>query len=65
MTMRTASESYHGYEIQVVHTPPVWQAHIYPESPQAPPLNQALPPIRCATKEEGFAEARKRIDDSV
>jgi hypothetical protein len=63
--MRTASQSYKGYEIQVVHTPPVWQAHIYPESPQARPLNPALPAIRCATKEEAFAEARKRIDETV
>ena len=63
--MRTASESYKGYEIQVVHTPPIWQAQIYPESPQVPPLNRALAPIRCATKEEAFAQARRHIDESV
>jgi hypothetical protein len=62
--MRTASESYHGYQIHVVqHTLPVWQAHIYPETPQARPLNPTLLAIRCATKEEAFAEARKRIDE--
>jgi hypothetical protein len=60
--MRTASESYYGYQIQVVqHTQSVWQAHIYPETTQARPLNPALPTIRCATKEEAFTEARKRI----
>jgi len=61
--MKTDSESYKGYEIQVVQPyAGMWQAGIYPESPQAPPLNQALPPINCKTKEEAFAEARKRID---
>jgi hypothetical protein len=45
------------------HTLPVWQAHIYPETPQARPLNPTLLAIRCATKEEAFAEARKRIDE--
>jgi hypothetical protein len=61
--MRTASETYKGYEIQVVHNPPMWQANIYSETPQALPLNRALPPISCKTKEEAFAEARKRIDE--
>ncbi|MGH6842016.1 MAG: hypothetical protein ACREDV_07995, partial [Methylocella sp.] len=63
LTMRTASECYKGYEIEVVHTPPVWQANIYPESPQVPSLNRALPPIHCKTQEEAFAEARKRVDE--
>lgn len=63
--MKTYNESYKCYEIQVVQPyAAVWQANIYPESPQAPSLNQALPPISCKTKEEAFSEARKRIDET-
>ncbi len=61
--MRVETESYRGYQIDVVHNPPMWNANIYPESPKTPPINSALPPIRCKTKEEAFAEARKRVDE--
>jgi hypothetical protein len=30
--MRTASEGYKGYEILVVHNPPMYQANIYPKN---------------------------------
>ena len=51
--MRTASKIYMGYQIEVVQPyAEVWQENIYPESPQAPPLNPALPPIQCKTKKK-------------
>lgn len=63
--MNTVSERRKGYLIEVVQHAPGYVANIYPESPQVPPLNPVLLPIRCATQEEAFAEARKRIDEHV
>ena len=63
LTMRTESQDYKGYEIQVVHTPPKWQANIYPKPPQVSPVNRALLPISCQIKGDAFAKARERIDD--
>jgi hypothetical protein len=63
--MRTETESRKGYQIEVVEHFPGWVANIYPESPKAPPLNSALPPIICATKDEALTRARERIDEHV
>ena len=63
--MRTESRRYKGYVVDLVHNPPRWEANIYPESKQVRPLSSALPPIHCKTKEEAFAAASKRIDESA
>jgi hypothetical protein len=60
--MRTASESYKGYEILVVHNPPMYQANIYPRNKNVVLLNPALPPISRASEKEAFEQARRRID---
>ena len=51
MTMRTESQDYKGFEIQVAHNPPVWQASIfYPKSPRVFSVNRALQRISCQIK---------------
>jgi hypothetical protein len=60
--MRTASESYKGYEILVVHNSPMYLAKIYPKIKNVVLLNPALPPISRATEKEAFEQARRRID---
>jgi len=40
LTMRTESQDYKGFEIQVAHNPPIWQASIFnPKSPRVFPVN--------------------------
>ena len=64
MTMRTESQDYKGFEIQVAHNPPVWQASIfYPKSPRVFSVNRALQRISCQIKGDAFAKARERIDE--
>jgi hypothetical protein len=61
--MRTESQDYRGFEIQVAHNPPTWQVSISPRSPQVYPLNRALQRISCQIKSDAFAKARERIDE--
>ena len=64
LTMRTESEDYKGFEIQVAHNPPMWQVSIfYPKSPRVFPVNRALQRISCQIKGDAFAKARERIDE--
>ena len=62
--MRTESQDYKGFEIQVAHNPPMWQASIfYPKSPRVFPVNRALQRISCQIKGDAFVKARERIDE--
>ena len=62
--MRTESQDYKGFEIQVAHNPPIWQASIFnPKSPRVFPVNRALLRISCQIKGDAFAKARERIDE--
>ena len=62
--MRTESQDYKGFEIQVAHNPPAWQASIfYPKSPRVFSVNRALQRISCQIKGDAFAKARERIDE--
>ena len=64
LTMRTESQDYKGFEIQVAHNPPIWQASIFnPKSPRVFPVNRALQRISCQIKGDAFAKARERIDE--
>ena len=66
LTMRTESQDYKGFEIQVAHNPPMWQASIfYPKSksPRVFPVNRALQRISCQIKGDAFVKARERIDE--
>jgi hypothetical protein len=63
--MRTESQDYKGFEIQVAHNPPMWQVSISPKSPPAFPLNRALQRISCQIKSDAFAKARERIDEML
>jgi len=44
--METHNYKYRGYEIQVTHTPPFWQAAVYPTEPSLPKIDWTLEPIR-------------------
>ena len=62
--MRTESQDYKGFEIQVAHNPPMWQVSIfYPKSPRVLPVNRAVQRISCQIKGDAFAKARERIDE--
>ncbi len=62
--MRTESQDYKGFEIQVAHNPPLWQASIfYASSHQVFPVNRALQQISCQIKGDALAKARERIDE--
>jgi hypothetical protein len=62
--MRTESQDYKGFEIQVAHNPPMWQASIfYARSHQIFPVNRALQRISCQIKGDALAKARERIDE--
>ena len=61
--MRTESQDYRGFEIQVAHNPPMWQVSIfYARSHQVFPANRALR-ISCQIKGDALAKARERIDE--
>jgi hypothetical protein len=60
--MKTEKHDYKGYEIELVPAPPMWQAGIYPKSPDLPPPGKALARVTRPTKDGALAEARKRID---
>ena len=64
LAMRTESQDYKGFEIQVAHNPPMWQVSIfYPKSPRVFPVNRAVQRISCQIKGDAFAKARERIDE--
>jgi hypothetical protein len=63
LKMRTESQDYGAFEIQVTHNPPMCQVSISPKSPQVFPLNRALQRISCQIKGDAFAKARERIDE--
>jgi hypothetical protein len=46
--MRTENYTHRGYEIQITHNPPIWQAAIYASNltcrPSIGPMNPSLPP---------------------
>ena len=44
--METRNYKYRGYKIQVTHTPPFWQAAVYPIEPRLPKIDWTLEPIR-------------------
>jgi hypothetical protein len=60
--MKTQTYKYRGYEIQVTHTPPIWQAAIYPTEPKMPAVDWTLEPIRAANFRAAEIMAQRRID---
>jgi hypothetical protein len=42
-----------GYEIQIIHTSPFWQAAIYPINPNLPKIDWTGDPIRAANVRGG------------
>jgi hypothetical protein len=62
--MRTESQDYKGFEIQVAHNRPMWQASIfYARSHQVFLVNRALQRISCQIEGDALAKARERIDE--
>jgi hypothetical protein len=65
MTMETRNYKYRGYETQVTHTPPFWQAAVYPIEPSLPKIDWTLEPIRAANVREAETLAKYRIDEAL
>lgn len=63
--METHNYKYRGYEIQVTHTPPFWQAAVYPIEPRLPKIDLTLEPIRAANVRETETLAKDRIDQAL
>jgi hypothetical protein len=60
--MRTENYTHRGYEIQITHNPPIWQAAIYASKPNMPAVNWTHEPISAASVYPPLAEAKRRID---
>jgi hypothetical protein len=63
MTVQTHSYEHRGYEIVVTHTPPFFQAAIYPGNPNLPKIDWAAVPIRAANVMGAVALAKERINE--
>jgi hypothetical protein len=61
-SMRTEQQSYRGYEIQITHNPPFWQAAIYRTKQTLPEIDWAALNIRAATVSPAFQEAKQTIN---
>jgi hypothetical protein len=62
MTIDTHSYKHRDYEIVVTHTPPYFQAAIYPTNPHLPHVNWETPPIRAANVMGAVELAKERIN---
>jgi hypothetical protein len=62
MTIETHSYSYRDYEIVVAHTPPYFQAAIYPTNPHLPAVDWETAPIRAANVMGAVELAKQRIN---
>ena len=58
--METQNYKYRGYEIQITHTSPFWQAAIYPINPNLPKIDWTRDPIRVANVRVACAIFRSR-----
>ncbi|HXP75342.1 MAG TPA: hypothetical protein VN823_14460 [Stellaceae bacterium] len=55
-------QEYHGYNLQAVQHPPVWQVNIYITRPNMIPPNPFDMPASSPSKEAALADARRRVD---
>jgi hypothetical protein len=55
--MRTENYTHRGYEIQITHNPPIWQAAIYASKPNMPAVDWTHEPISAASVYPPLAEA--------
>jgi hypothetical protein len=60
--MRTENYTHRGYEIQITHNPPIWQAAIYASKPNMPAVDWTHEPISATSVYPPLAEAKRRID---
>jgi hypothetical protein len=63
--MHTETHEYRGYQIQITQHPPVWQAAIYPTTPNMLAIDWELRPISAANIHGALIEARRRIDSAL
>jgi hypothetical protein len=62
MSVETHSYNYRDYEIVVTHTPPYFQAAIYPTKPTLQTIDWELKPIRAANMQGAVELAKQRIN---
>ncbi len=51
--MRTENYTHRGYEIQITHNPPIWQAAIYASKPNMPAADWTHEPISATSVYHG------------
>ena len=64
MTIETQSYFHRDYEIVITHTPPYFQAAIYPANPHLPHVVWETPPIRAANVMGAVELAKQRINET-
>jgi hypothetical protein len=64
MTVETHSYLHREYEIVVSHTPPFFQAAIYPTNPQLPRIDWETAPMRAAHAMGALYLAKERINEA-
>lgn len=60
--MKTEEIAYRGYELQVVHHPPMWQVGIYPTGPGMTKPRPEAQHVSFPDRAEAIAEAKRRVD---
>jgi hypothetical protein len=63
--METQTYEFRGYEIQVTHKPPIWQAAIYPTKPGMLEIDWTSKPIEAANVRGAELLARDRINEAL
>ena len=63
--METQTYKYRDYEIVVTHTPPFFQAAIYPTDQKLPQIDWQLEPIRSINVKGAEDEAKARINAAL
>ena len=60
--MKPETIDYGGYELTVMHPPPMWQVGIYPKTPNRRMPPQHLQIASLPQRDEAIAEAKRRVD---
>ncbi len=59
--MKPIAGRYRGYEIQVTHASPIYQAAIYPSDPRLRPVDWTVRPIQGMNPRAALLQAKRRI----
>jgi hypothetical protein len=63
--VETQTFEYRGYKIVVTHSPPFWEAAIYPSHRHLPVVDCTSSPIRAVNERVAEGEAQRRINEAL